>query len=59
MAVDCDESADPHFWDAFVGRDAGKIAEKVIAHLSSLVGGEVTVRLDIEATSSSAPPTTS
>ncbi|MEM7558922.1 MAG: hypothetical protein AAF394_07350 [Planctomycetota bacterium] len=32
-----------------VGRDAGKIAEEVIAHLSSLIGAEVMVRLDIEA----------
>lgn len=32
-----------------VGRDAGKIAEEVIAHLTSLVGSDVTVRLDIEA----------
>jgi len=39
-----------------VGRDAGKIAEEVIAHLPSLVGGEVTVRLDIDATSSSEDP---
>jgi hypothetical protein len=32
-----------------VGRDAGKIAEEVIAHLSGLVGADVTVRLDIHA----------
>jgi hypothetical protein len=32
-----------------VGRDAAKIAEEVIAHISSLVGADVTVRLDIEA----------
>ena len=32
-----------------VGRDAGKIAEEVIAHLTSLIGSDVTVRLDIEA----------
>lgn len=32
-----------------VGRDAGKIAEEVIAHISSLIGADVTVRLDIEA----------
>ena len=36
-----------------VGRDAGKIAEEVIAHLSSLIGADITVRLDIEA---SIPP---
>ena len=33
-----------------VGRDAGKIAEEVIAHIASLIGADVTVRLDIEAT---------
>ena len=32
-----------------VGRDAGCIAEEVIAHLSGLVGAEVTVTLDIAA----------
>lgn len=32
-----------------VGRDAGKIAEEVIAHLSSLIGADVTIRLDIDA----------
>jgi predicted AAA+ superfamily ATPase len=32
-----------------VGRDAGKIAEEVIAHLTSLIGSDVSVRLDIEA----------
>jgi predicted AAA+ superfamily ATPase len=32
-----------------VGRDAGKIAEEVIAHLTSLIDSDVTVRLDIEA----------
>ncbi|MGO3933092.1 Swt1 family HEPN domain-containing protein [Rhodopseudomonas pseudopalustris] len=32
-----------------VGRDAGRIAEEVIAHLSGLVGSEVTVTLEIEA----------
>ena len=35
---------------ARVGRDAGKIAEEVIAHLSGLVGAQVTVTLEIEAT---------
>ncbi|WP_395740335.1 Swt1 family HEPN domain-containing protein [Prosthecobacter sp.] len=39
-----------------VGRDAGKIAEEVIAHLASLVGSEVTVRLDIEASLPSGVP---
>jgi predicted AAA+ superfamily ATPase len=34
---------------ARVGRDAGKIAEEVIAHLSGLVGAKVTVTLEIEA----------
>ncbi|MEY4762694.1 MAG: hypothetical protein RLZZ200_2550 [Pseudomonadota bacterium] len=32
-----------------IGRDAGKIAEEVIAHLSGLVGAEVTISLSIEA----------
>jgi len=32
-----------------VGRDAGKIAEEVIAHLASIIGSDVIVRLDIEA----------
>jgi len=32
-----------------VGRDASKIAEEVIAHLSSIVGANVTVTLEIEA----------
>jgi hypothetical protein len=30
-----------------VGRDAGRIAEEVIAHLSGLVGARVTVTLEI------------
>ncbi len=34
---------------ARVGRDAGKIAEEVIAHLSGLVGANVTVTLEIHA----------
>jgi predicted AAA+ superfamily ATPase len=34
---------------ARVGRDAGKIAEEVIAHLAGLVGAKVTVTLEIEA----------
>ncbi|SFK63495.1 hypothetical protein SAMN05444581_1133 [Methylocapsa palsarum] len=32
-----------------VGRDAGRIAEEVIAHLSGLVGATVTVTLEIQA----------
>ena len=32
-----------------VGRDASRIAEEVIAHLSGLIGAEVTVTLEIEA----------
>lgn len=32
-----------------VGRDAGRIAEEIIAHLAALIGADVTVRLDIEA----------
>ncbi len=32
-----------------VGRDAGRVADEVIAHLAGLVGANVTVRLDIEA----------
>jgi hypothetical protein len=32
-----------------VGRDAGRIAEEVIAHLSGLVGAMVTVTLEVEA----------
>lgn len=35
---------------ARVGRDAGRIADEVIAHLQGLVGAEVTVTLEIEAT---------
>ncbi len=34
---------------ARVGRDAGQIAEEVLAHLSGLVGAEVDVTLEIEA----------
>jgi hypothetical protein len=33
-----------------VGRDAGRIAEEVIAHLTGLVGADVSVTLEIEAT---------
>ncbi len=32
-----------------VGRDAGRIAEEVIAHLAGLVGAKVTVTIEIEA----------
>ena len=32
-----------------MGRDAGRVAEEVIAHLSGLVGAKVTVTLEIEA----------
>ena len=35
---------------ARVGRDASRIADEVIAHLAGLVGAEVTVTLEIEAT---------
>ncbi|MEW6466270.1 MAG: Swt1 family HEPN domain-containing protein [Pseudomonadota bacterium] len=34
---------------ARVGRDAGRIAEEVIAHLATLAGAEVTVTLEIDA----------
>ena len=39
-----------------VGRDASRIADEVIAHLSGLVGGKVTVTLDIEAEIPSGTP---
>ncbi len=32
-----------------VGRDAGRVAEEVIAHLTGLVGATVTVTVEIEA----------
>ena len=32
-----------------MGRDASRIAEEVISHLSGLVGAQVTVTLEIEA----------
>ncbi len=41
---------------ARVGRDAGRIAEEVIAHLSGLVGAEVTVTLEIHAEVPSGAP---
>ena len=34
---------------AFAGRDAGRIAEEVIAHLAGLVGANVTVTLEVDA----------
>ena len=34
---------------ARVGRDAGRIAEEVIAHLAGVAGAEVTVTLEINA----------
>lgn len=39
-----------------VGRDAGRIAEEVIAHLTGLVGSNVTVALEIDATVPSGVP---
>lgn len=41
---------------ARVGRDAGRIAEEVIAHLDGLVGARVTVTLEIEAEIPSGAP---
>ncbi len=32
-----------------MGRDASRVAEEIIAHLTGLVGAEVTVTLEIEA----------
>jgi hypothetical protein len=32
-----------------VGRDAGRIADEVIAHLAGLLGSKITVTLEIEA----------
>ena len=43
---------------ARVGRDAGRIAEEVIAHLTGLVGSSVTVTLEIEANVSGGVPDT-
>ena len=40
------------------GRDAGKIAEEVLAHLVGLVGAEVTVTLDISASIPAGVPDT-
>ena len=39
-----------------VGRDAGRIADEVISHLSGLVGAKVTVTLEIEAEVPSGAP---
>ncbi len=39
-----------------VGRDASRVADEVIAHLSGLVGARVTVRLDVEAEMPSGAP---
>lgn len=39
-----------------VGRDASKIADEVIAHLTGLVGSKVTVTLEIEATIADGAP---
>jgi hypothetical protein len=39
-----------------VGRDAGKIAEEVIAHLMGLMGAQVTVTLDVDAQMPSGAP---
>ncbi len=44
---------------ARVGRDASRIADEVIAHLAGQVGAEVTVTLEIEASSRTAPRTRS
>ena len=41
---------------ARVGRDAGRIADEVIAHLSGLVGSTVKVTLEIEADVSGGVP---
>jgi hypothetical protein len=41
---------------ARVGRDAGRIAEEVVAHLSGLVDARVRVTLDIEASIPSGAP---
>ena len=39
-----------------VGRDAGRIADEVIAHLAGLVGADVKVTLEIEAEIPSGAP---
>ena len=45
-------SLDPHR----VGRDAGRIADEVISHLVGLVGSDVKVTLEIQATMPSGAP---
>ena len=39
-----------------VGRDASRVADEVIAHLSGLVGAKVTVTLEVEAEIPSGTP---
>jgi hypothetical protein len=39
-----------------VGRDAGRIADEVIAHLAGLVGSQVKVTLEVEAEVQSGVP---
>ena len=39
-----------------VGRDAGKIAEEIIAHLAGMVGADVTITLEIQANMPSGTP---
>ena len=41
---------------ARVGRDAGRVADEVIAHLAGLVGAKVKVTLEIEAEVPSGTP---
>lgn len=41
---------------ARVGRDASRIAEEVIAHLAGLVGAEVNVTIEIEASMPNGTP---
>jgi hypothetical protein len=41
---------------ARVGRDAGRVADEVVAHLSGLVGSKVKVTLEIEADVQSGVP---
>ena len=40
-----------------IGRDAGRLAEEVVSHLTSLVGATVRVTLEIEATVPNGAPT--
>jgi hypothetical protein len=39
-----------------VGRDAGRIADEVISHLAGLIGADVKVTLEIQATMPSGAP---